>query len=209
MRIALPLRRDDGEPNPATVGWRGGRRGPRAAGRLDDDPTGVQTLASASACLAWDCARVRAALEGRPSVHLITNTRALPAARVRRSSPRPARHWTASRTPRSCSEATARSRSPARGVPRRPRRRRALRLARAPARACASLRRASHGRWDPPLRTGRRARRCTRRSTRATACSPTPAPGCSMGGRALGRAVSRRRRAGAAPRRASLPGLPP
>jgi uncharacterized protein YgbK (DUF1537 family) len=50
---------------------------------LDDDPTGVQTLAGIRVLLAWDPARIRAALEGRPSVHLITNTRALPAARVR------------------------------------------------------------------------------------------------------------------------------
>ena len=50
---------------------------------LDDDPTGVQTLAGIRALLAWDPARVRAALAGRPSVHLITNTRALPAERVR------------------------------------------------------------------------------------------------------------------------------
>ncbi len=50
---------------------------------LDDDPTGVQTLAGIRVLLAWDPARVRAALAGRPSVHLITNTRALPAERVR------------------------------------------------------------------------------------------------------------------------------
>ena len=50
---------------------------------LDDDPTGVQTLAGIRVLLAWDPGRVRAALAGRPSVHLITNTRALPAERVR------------------------------------------------------------------------------------------------------------------------------
>jgi uncharacterized protein YgbK (DUF1537 family) len=50
---------------------------------LDDDPTGVQTLAGIRVLLAWDPARIRAALEGRSSVHLITNTRALPEARVR------------------------------------------------------------------------------------------------------------------------------
>jgi uncharacterized protein YgbK (DUF1537 family) len=49
---------------------------------LDDDPTGVQTLAGIRVLLAWDPARIHAALEGRPSVHLITNTRALPAERV-------------------------------------------------------------------------------------------------------------------------------
>ncbi len=49
---------------------------------LDDDPTGVQTLAGIRVLLAWDAGRVRAALDGRPSVHLITNTRALPPERV-------------------------------------------------------------------------------------------------------------------------------
>lgn len=50
---------------------------------LDDDPTGVQTLSGIRVLLGWDPPRVRAALDGRPSVHLITNTRALPARRVR------------------------------------------------------------------------------------------------------------------------------
>ncbi len=50
---------------------------------LDDDPTGVQTLAGIRVLLSWDAERVRSALSGRPSVHLITNTRALPAASVR------------------------------------------------------------------------------------------------------------------------------
>jgi len=49
---------------------------------LDDDPTGVQTLAGIRVLLAWDGARIRAALGGRRAVHLITNTRALPSARV-------------------------------------------------------------------------------------------------------------------------------
>ena len=44
---------------------------------LDDDPTGVQTLAGIRVLLAWDAQRIRAALDGRPAVHLITNTRAL------------------------------------------------------------------------------------------------------------------------------------
>jgi uncharacterized protein YgbK (DUF1537 family) len=44
---------------------------------LDDDPTGVQTLAGIHALLAWDAAGVAAALDDRPSVHLITNARAL------------------------------------------------------------------------------------------------------------------------------------
>ena len=50
---------------------------------LDDDPTGVQTLAGIRVLLSWDPDRVRAALAGRPSVHLITNTRALPTSSVR------------------------------------------------------------------------------------------------------------------------------
>lgn len=44
---------------------------------LDDDPTGVQTLAGIRVLLAWDAQRVRAALHDRAAVHLITNTRAL------------------------------------------------------------------------------------------------------------------------------------
>ena len=49
---------------------------------LDDDPTGVQTLAGVRVLLDWDTERVRAALVGRRSVHLITNSRALPPDRV-------------------------------------------------------------------------------------------------------------------------------
>ena len=49
---------------------------------LDDDPTGVQTLAGIRVLLAWDATRIRAALDGRSAVHLVTNTRALPAERV-------------------------------------------------------------------------------------------------------------------------------
>ena len=45
---------------------------------LDDDPTGVQTLAGIRVLLAWDDpGRIAGALEGRRSVHLVTNTRAL------------------------------------------------------------------------------------------------------------------------------------
>lgn len=44
---------------------------------LDDDSTGVQTLAGIRVLLAWDAAKICAALAGRPSVHLITNSRAL------------------------------------------------------------------------------------------------------------------------------------
>ncbi|MGI8973432.1 MAG: four-carbon acid sugar kinase family protein [Gaiella sp.] len=50
---------------------------------LDDDATGVQTLAGIRVLLAWHADSVRAALDGRPAVHLITNTRALPPERVR------------------------------------------------------------------------------------------------------------------------------
>jgi uncharacterized protein YgbK (DUF1537 family) len=49
---------------------------------LDDDPTGVQTLAGIRVLLAWDAQRIGSALEGRRAVHLITNTRALPSERV-------------------------------------------------------------------------------------------------------------------------------
>jgi uncharacterized protein YgbK (DUF1537 family) len=45
---------------------------------LDDDPTGVQTLAGIRVLLAWeDPARIARALEGSGSVHLVTNARAL------------------------------------------------------------------------------------------------------------------------------------
>jgi uncharacterized protein YgbK (DUF1537 family) len=44
---------------------------------LDDDPTGVQTLAGIRVLLVWNGAAIVAALAGRPSVHLITNSRAL------------------------------------------------------------------------------------------------------------------------------------
>jgi uncharacterized protein YgbK (DUF1537 family) len=50
---------------------------------LDDDPTGVQTLAGVRVLLSWDRERVRLAVAGRSAVHLITNTRALDPARVR------------------------------------------------------------------------------------------------------------------------------
>jgi uncharacterized protein YgbK (DUF1537 family) len=44
---------------------------------LDDDPTGVQTLAGIRVLLDWDAGRIARALAGRRSVHLITNSRAL------------------------------------------------------------------------------------------------------------------------------------
>lgn len=50
---------------------------------LDDDPTGVQTLAGINVLLAWDAGDVAAALDDRPSVHLITNARALAPERAR------------------------------------------------------------------------------------------------------------------------------
>lgn len=49
---------------------------------LDDDPTGVQTLAGIRVLLAWNAQRIGSALERRRAVHLITNTRALPSERV-------------------------------------------------------------------------------------------------------------------------------
>jgi uncharacterized protein YgbK (DUF1537 family) len=50
---------------------------------LDDDPTGVQTLAGVPVLLNWDAERIRAALDGAGAVHLITNSRALPPERAR------------------------------------------------------------------------------------------------------------------------------
>jgi uncharacterized protein YgbK (DUF1537 family) len=50
---------------------------------LDDDPTGVQTLAGIRVLLTWDADRIRAALVDRRAVHLITNTRALTAEQVK------------------------------------------------------------------------------------------------------------------------------
>lgn len=44
---------------------------------LDDDPTGVQTLAGIRVLLAWDPDRIGHALAGRRSVHIVTNARAL------------------------------------------------------------------------------------------------------------------------------------
>jgi len=46
---------------------------------LDDDPTGVQTLAGVRVLLRWDAGLVRDAVAGGRAVHLITNVRALPA----------------------------------------------------------------------------------------------------------------------------------
>lgn len=50
---------------------------------LDDDPTGVQTLAGVKVLLAWDSERIRLALDGPRAVHLITNSRALEPDRAR------------------------------------------------------------------------------------------------------------------------------
>jgi uncharacterized protein YgbK (DUF1537 family) len=62
-----------------TVRHVAGLRDDRPVVVLDDDPTGVQTLARVRVLLRWDPGRVRAALAGRRAVHLITNARALPA----------------------------------------------------------------------------------------------------------------------------------
>ena len=171
---------------------------------LDDDPTGVQTLAGIRVLLAWDCARVRAALEGRPSVHLITNTRALPAARVRPFVAAAARAALDgvpdaaivlrgdSTLAVTCSRSTSASAT----------------SSRPPAGLCSCsclrfLRRASHGRWDPPsngtapraaARDGVRARRRVRlRQLQAARWADERSGG-----------LAGRRRAGAAPRRAAL-----
>jgi uncharacterized protein YgbK (DUF1537 family) len=44
---------------------------------LDDDPTGAQLLADVPVLLAWNRERIAGALEDGPSVHLLTNSRAL------------------------------------------------------------------------------------------------------------------------------------
>jgi uncharacterized protein YgbK (DUF1537 family) len=53
-------------------------RDERAVVVLDDDATGVQTLARVRVLLRWDSDRVQRALADRLAVHLITNVRALP-----------------------------------------------------------------------------------------------------------------------------------
>jgi len=51
---------------------------------LDDDPTGAQTLAGIRVLLSWDdAARIADALDGRRSVHVVTNTRAYSPDRAR------------------------------------------------------------------------------------------------------------------------------
>ena len=175
---------------------------------LDDDPTGVQTLAGIRVLLAWDRARVRAALEGRPSVHLITNTRALPAARVRpfvAAAARAALDGVPDAAIVLRGDSTLRGHlleeylgvrdvvAPS-GWP-------VLLLVPALPSAGRVTVGGVHlferdGRAHAAARDGVRARRRVRLRERQAA---------RMGGRALGRAVSRRRRAGAAPRRASLP----
>ena len=152
---------------------------------LDDDPTGVQTLAGIRVLLAWDPARVRAALAGRPSVHLITNTRALPAERVRTFVA-----GAASAALEGVPDAAVvlRGDSTLRGhmleeylgvrdvvapsgwpvlllVP-----------------ALPSAGRVTVGGFTSSTAAGD-VRRCTRPSTRGTACSRTRAPGCSSGRR--------------------------
>jgi uncharacterized protein YgbK (DUF1537 family) len=62
-----------------TVRHVAGRMDDRRVVVLDDDPTGVQTLAGVRVLLRWDADRVHDALQGRRAVHVITNARALPA----------------------------------------------------------------------------------------------------------------------------------
>ena len=174
---------------------------------LDDDPTGVQTLAGIRV-LSHGIVHGFAlpSRGGRPSTP-ITNTRALPAARVRpfvAAAARAALDGVPDAAIVLRGDSTLRghlleeysapatsSRPPAGSG--------------APARACAFLRRASHGRWDPPLRTAWRRAPLHETEARATACSPTPAPGCSDGRTSARAGCFSARRAGAAPRRASLP----
>jgi uncharacterized protein YgbK (DUF1537 family) len=50
---------------------------------LDDDPTGAQLLAGVPVLLEWDAPRIAQVLTGSPSVHLLTNSRALSATEAR------------------------------------------------------------------------------------------------------------------------------
>jgi uncharacterized protein YgbK (DUF1537 family) len=73
-RIRLRLRRR------ADAGLAGRRRRSELSPPLaviDDDPTGAQTLAGVRVLLDWSVPAIREALAGRPSVHLLTNARAL------------------------------------------------------------------------------------------------------------------------------------
>jgi uncharacterized protein YgbK (DUF1537 family) len=49
---------------------------------LDDDPTGTQAVQDVRAFLRWSVARLQVALQSRPSIHLLTNARALTAERA-------------------------------------------------------------------------------------------------------------------------------
>jgi uncharacterized protein YgbK (DUF1537 family) len=66
------------------VGAIDGSRALRPVVVLDDDPTGVQTLAGVRALLAWSPASVADAVSGRGAVHLVTNARALSPEEARR-----------------------------------------------------------------------------------------------------------------------------
>jgi uncharacterized protein YgbK (DUF1537 family) len=50
---------------------------------LDDDPTGTQAVADVPVLLDWDADLVARSARGRPSLHLLTNSRALPPERAR------------------------------------------------------------------------------------------------------------------------------
>ena len=113
-----------------TVGWRGARAsGREPAVVLDDDPTGVQTLAGIRVLLAWDPSRVHGCPRGaavRPPDHEHPGAAqgARPAVRLRRGPRRTGRRPGRShRAPRRQHA----PRPPARGVPRRSRCRRFLR----------------------------------------------------------------------------------
>ncbi len=163
---------------------------------LDDDPTGVQTLAGVRVLLSWDAQRVRTALEGRPRR---APDHEQPRARAG-SCPRPRRGCVAHGARRGSRRAsrTARgqhvARPHARGVPGRPGGRRAGRAGRcsssfrlcrrrgaSPSAACTSRARRGAG---TRLRDRVRARR--RRSR-------TGARGSSTGPRSARTGCSRRR----------------
>lgn len=50
---------------------------------LDDDPTGVQTLAGVQVLLEWNSSRIASVLRNNQSVHLLTNSRAYPPGQAR------------------------------------------------------------------------------------------------------------------------------
>ena len=171
---------------------------------LDDDPTGVQTLAGIRVLLAWDdpganrpCARGQ---EQRPPHHEHARPRARRGAHDRRRG----RARVARRGVRCPTPATRRQHpagSPARGVPRSLRRARS-RSAAAPARPCPALGGPRHTGGRPPDRAGRPRGAASRdRVRRRRRVRLLHRPSARVGGGAVQRALSSQRRARAAPRR--------